>query len=109
MVNISSSYREVSLNLSMRSNRLDFWRFDIKSISLQYRNKSAISRAQLVPIGIPTICWYNMPSNCKYIFSMRKVQASHNSVQVQHAYESYFLLEEIPPYLTYRGKFLTLC
>ena len=25
--------REVSLNMSMRSNRLDFWRFDIKSLS----------------------------------------------------------------------------
>ena len=40
-------------------------------------------------IGIPTICWYIMPSNCTYIFSMRKVKAAHNSVQVQRAYESY--------------------
>ena len=37
---------EISLNVSMRSNRLDFWRFDIKSLSQQYRNKSAISEAQ---------------------------------------------------------------
>ena len=27
MVNISSRYREVSLNMSMRSNRFDFWRY----------------------------------------------------------------------------------
>ena len=33
MVNISSRYREVSLNLSMSTNRLDFWRFYIKSLS----------------------------------------------------------------------------
>ena len=33
MVNISPRYGEVSLNLSMRSNRFDFWRFDIKSLS----------------------------------------------------------------------------
>ena len=49
-----------------------------------------------MPIEIPTICWYTMPSNCTYIFSMRKVKASHNSVQVQHVYESYFLLEKNP-------------
>ena len=91
------------MNLSMRSNRLDYWRFDIKFLSQQYRNKSAISGAQLVSIGIPTICWYTMPSYCTYIFSMGKVKASHDSVQVQHIYESYFLLEKIPPYLTYRG------
>ena len=50
--------------------------------------------AQFVPIGIPTICWYTMQSNYTYIFSMRKVKASLNSVQVQHLYESYFLLEK---------------
>ena len=49
-----------------------------------------------MPIGIPNICWYTMPSNCTYVFSMRKVRASHNSVQVQYVYESYFLLEKIP-------------
>ena len=27
---------------------------------------------------------------------MRKVKASHNSMQVQHVYESYFLLEKNP-------------
>ena len=58
------------------------------------QNKSAISGAQFVPVGIPTICWYTMPSNCTYIFSMRKVKASLNSVQVQHLYESYLLLEK---------------
>ena len=47
-------------------------------------------------IGIPTICWYTMPSNCTYIFSMRKVKASHNSVQVQHLHESRFFLEKNP-------------
>ena len=31
-----------------------------------YKNKSAISGAQFVPIGIPTICWYTMPPNCTY-------------------------------------------
>ena len=51
-----------------------------------------MSGAQFVPIGIPTICWSTMPSNCTYMFSMRKVKASHNSAQVQHLYESYFLL-----------------
>ena len=100
------------------------------------KNKSAISGAQLVPIGIPTICWYTMPSNCTYVFHeeskrqnrstegcsklKRSVDmtssgqnglnirtkaspkwdrtrcpeewASHNSVQDQHLYESYFLL-----------------
>ena len=30
------------------------------------------------------------------VFSMRKVKASHNSVQVQHVYESYFSLEKNP-------------
>ena len=30
------------------------------SFAGQYRNKSAISGAQLVPIGIPTICWYTI-------------------------------------------------
>ena len=28
------------------------------------------------------------------MFSMRKIIPSHNSVQVQHVYESYFLLEK---------------
>ena len=32
---------------------------------------------------------------------MRKAKASYNSVQVQHVYESYFLLEKTPPYLKY--------
>ena len=81
MVNISSRYREVSLKLSMRSINLDFLRFDIKSISLQYKNKSGIFGAQFMPIGIPSIC--------SYIFSTRKVKASNNSVQVQHLYKSY--------------------
>ena len=54
MVNILSIYREVSLNLFMRSNRLDFWRLAIQFLSLQYRNKSVISGAQFVLIGIPT-------------------------------------------------------
>ena len=49
-----------------------------------------------MPIGIPTICWYTMSPNCTYIFSMRKVKASLNSVQVQHLYESYVLLEKNP-------------
>ena len=49
-----------------------------------------------MPIGIPTICWYTMPSNCTYIFSMRKVKATLNSVQDQHLYESYFLFEKNP-------------
>ena len=57
---------------------------------------SAISGAQFVPIGILTICWYTMPSNCTYIFSTRKVKASYNSVQVQHVYESYFLYRKNP-------------
>ena len=51
---------------------------------------------QLVPIEIPTICWYTMPSNCTYMFSMRKVKASHISAQDQHLYESYFLLLKNP-------------
>ena len=59
-------------------------------------NKSSISGAYFVPIGIPTIYWYTMPLNCTYIFSMRKVKASLNSVQVEHLYESYFLLEKNP-------------
>ena len=67
MVKMSSIYREVSLNMSMKSQRLDLWRWDIKSLSTQYKSKSAISGAQLVPIGIPTICWYTMPPNCTYI------------------------------------------
>ena len=49
-----------------------------------------------MPIGIPTICCYTMPSNCTYIFSMRKVKASLKSVQVPNLYESYFLLEKNP-------------
>ena len=49
-----------------------------------------------MPIGIPTFCWYTMPSNCTYMFSMRKVKASHNSAQDQHLYESYFLLLKKP-------------
>ena len=68
-----------------------------------------LSRFCLVPIGIPTMCWYTMPSNCTYMFSVRKVKASHNSVQDQHLYESYFLLLKILPYVKYRGKILTLC
>ena len=51
-----------------------------------------ISGAQLVPIGIPTICWYTMRSNCTFMFSTKKVKASHNSAQEldQHLYESHF-------------------
>ena len=50
-----------------------------------------------MPIGISTICSYTMQSNCTYyIFSMRKVKASNNSVQVQHVYELHFLLEKNP-------------
>ena len=98
MVNMSSRYREVSLNMSMRTWRLYLWRSDIKFLSQQYKNKSAISGAQLVPIGIPTICWYTMSSNCTYMFSMRKVKASHKSTQDQHLYESYFLLLKNPAF-----------
>ena len=28
-----------------------------------------------MPIGIPTVCWYAMPSNYTHIFSKRKVKA----------------------------------
>ena len=66
-------YREVSFNLSLV--------YEVK---------------QLVYIGIPTICWYTMPSKCTYVCSIRKVKASYNSVQVQHVYESYFSLEKNP-------------
>ena len=52
MMNIWSRYRVVSLNVSIRSDIFDFWRYDIKSQSLQYRNKLAISGAQLVTLGI---------------------------------------------------------
>ena len=56
--------------------------------------KSAISGAHLVHIGIPTIGWYTMPSNCTYIFSTRNEKSSHTSVQVQHVNELYFFLEK---------------
>ena len=73
-------------------NRLDLCTFDIKSLSWQYRNKSVIIGAQLVPVGIPTICWYTMPTSCKYIFSMRKVKALHTLMPVKQVDESYFLI-----------------
>ena len=66
MVNISSRYREVSLNMSIRSYRFDLWRLDIKSLSERNKNKSAMSGTQFVSIGIPTVCWWTMPSNCTY-------------------------------------------
>ena len=62
-----------------------------------------------MPIGIPTICLYTMPSNGDYIFSMRKVNASLNSLQVQHLYESYFLLEKTPALSEVQRCVLTLC
>ena len=53
-----------------------------------------------MPIGTYTFSWYTMPSNCTYVymFSMRKVKASH-------LYESYFVLLKSPFYLKYRGTF----
>ena len=65
-----------------------------------------MSLAQFDLIGIPTTCCYIMPSNCTYMFSMRKVNASYSSVQVQHLYESYCLLLKKPTMS--EGTFLTL-
>ena len=56
MVTISSRYREVSLYISMRSYRLDVCYSDIKSLSLQYKKNSAMSKAHFTPMEIPTIC-----------------------------------------------------
>ena len=81
MLNISSRYREVSLNMYVY--KVILFRF-VKvrhNIPLMTKLKTnpAMSGAHFVPIGIPTICWYTMSSNCTYMFSMRKVKASHNA------------------------------
>ena len=63
-----------------------------------------------MPIGIQTICWYTMQSNCTYMFSMRKVRTSHHRTQDQYLYESYFLkAKKIKPYLKNKDTFVTLC
>ena len=40
--------------------------------------------------------WYIHLSRSLFLYSMRKVKASHNSAQVRHLYESYFLLLKRP-------------
>ena len=49
-------YREASLNMSIRSYCSDLWRLDVKFLSKQKRNKSAMSGAQFMSIEIPIIC-----------------------------------------------------
>ena len=51
-----------------------------------------MSGAQFLPIIFPKNMLIYHASNCSFIFSMRNVKASHSSAQVQHLYESYFLL-----------------
>ena len=46
-------------------------RDNIKSLSKQNKSKSATRGAQLVPIGIPTICLYNFEPNLINILSKR--------------------------------------
>ena len=79
IVNMSSRYRGASLNLSMRSNRLDFRNFVVKSLSLQNENKSVISGIQFVPIGpSPTFCSGRCRSVINIICRGHSVNKLHN-------------------------------
>jgi len=46
----------------------------------EYKNKSARRGAQLVPIGMPTVCWKIRPPNSINILSMKKVYHIDNVV-----------------------------
>ena len=48
-------------------NLLLFCRCCTKSASYEYKNKSATNGAQLVPIGIPTVCWYAVHDHCVHV------------------------------------------
>ena len=67
----SSRNLEVELNASTTSAWLLSERDNMKSLSQQNKNKSATKGAQLVPIGIPTICPYNFEPNLINILSKR--------------------------------------
>ena len=58
-----SRYREVEWKASITSGWLSSERDNMKSLSKQNKNRSATRGAQLVPIGIPTICLYNLEPN----------------------------------------------
>ena len=59
----SSRYREVELKASITSDWLSSERDSMKSLSKQNKNRSATRGAQLVSIGIPTICRYILDPN----------------------------------------------
>ena len=59
----------------------------MNSASYEYRNMSARRRAQLVPIGIPTICLKTFPPKITKMFLTR------NSSMLIMSYSVYFLFE----------------
>ena len=61
--NRPSRYREVELNALITSDWLSSERDSMKSLSKQDKIRSATGGAQLVTIGIPKICRYNLEPN----------------------------------------------
>lgn len=57
IVNTSSVYLNVELKAPTSVLFLSHTIFLINSASYNYENKSANRGAQLVPMGIPTVCW----------------------------------------------------
>ena len=73
----SSKHLEVELKASIMSVCLLSDRDNMKSLSQQNKNKSATRGAQLVPIGILTICLYYFAPNLIYILSKSLWRATH--------------------------------
>ena len=60
----------------------------MNSASYEYRNMSARSRAQFVPIGIPTICWKTFPPKTTKMLSTRNSSMLLMSSSVYLFFES---------------------
>ena len=55
----------------------------MKDLSKQNKNKSATRGAQLVSIGIPTICMYNLEPN-KYVFQKIMESITNSNMTIRY-------------------------
>ena len=68
----SSMYLNVRLNIFASVRLPCLIKFWTNSASYKYKNRSARSGAQFVPIGIPRVCWKILPPKSTNMLSIRK-------------------------------------
>jgi hypothetical protein len=83
----SSMYLNVELKATARGlfSCRSFW---MNSASKEYKNKSAYKGAQLVPMGIPTVCWKILLPKATKMLSMRNPNISLMSTSEYFCVES---------------------